>query len=103
MVELIAAAIADEPAATFEHGGVIRKGFSEELDKIRAMASDARQFLAGLEKAERERTGIRSLKLGYNRVFGYYIEVSQSHLGPCLPIIYAGRRWPMASVSTRRS
>ena len=80
VVELIAAAIADEPAANFEHGGVIRKGFSDELDKIRAMASDAKQFLAGLEKAERERTGIKSLKLGYNRVFGYYIEISQSNL-----------------------
>jgi DNA mismatch repair protein MutS len=80
VVKLIAAAIADEPAANFERGGVIRKGFSDELDKIRVMASDARQFLAGLEKAERERTGIKSLKLGYNRVFGYYIEISQSHL-----------------------
>jgi len=91
VVELIAAAIADEPAATFERGGVIRKGFSEELDKIRVMASDARQFLAGLEKAERERTGIRSLKLGYNRVFGYYIEISQSHLA-AVPADYIRRQ-----------
>ncbi len=91
VVELIAAAIADEPAATFERGGVIRKGFSDELDKIRAMASDARQFLAGLEKAERERTGIRSLKLGYNRVFGYYIEISQSHLA-AVPADYIRRQ-----------
>jgi DNA mismatch repair protein MutS len=81
VVELISGAIAEHPASNFDHGGVIRKDFSEELDKIRAMASDARQYLAGLEKQERERTGIRSLKLGYNRVFGYYIEVSQSHLG----------------------
>jgi DNA mismatch repair protein MutS len=78
---LISGAIADHPASNFDHGGVIRKGFSEELDRIRAMASDARQYLAGLEKQERERSGIKSLKLGYNRVFGYYIEVSQSHLG----------------------
>ena len=67
------------------------------------MASDARQFLAGLEKQERERTGIKSLKLGYNRVFGYYIEVSKSNLGSAPPTTYAGRRWPTASVSTRRS
>ncbi len=80
-VELIAHAIADEPASNFEHGGVIRQGFSEELDKVRSIASDAKQFLAGLEKQERGRTGIRSLKLGYNRVFGYYIEVSQANLG----------------------
>jgi len=81
VVELISDAIAEHPASNFDHGGVIRKGFSDELDKIRAMASDARQYLAGLEKQERERTGIKSLKLGYNRVFGYYIEVSQSNLG----------------------
>jgi len=80
VVELVSVAIADHPASNFDHGGVIRKGFSQELDKIRAMAFDAKQFLAGLEKAERERTGIKSLKLGYNRVFGYYIEVSQSNL-----------------------
>ncbi len=81
VVELVSNAIADHPASNFDHGGVIRKGFSEELDRVRAMASDARQFLAGLEKQERVRTGIKSLKLGYNRVFGYYIEVSQSNLG----------------------
>jgi len=81
VVELVSSSIADHPASNFDHGGVIRKGFSDELDKIRAMASDARQFMAGLEKQERERTGIKSLKLGYNRVFGYYIEVSQSNLG----------------------
>lgn len=81
VVELIAKAIADQPAVNFDHGGVIREGYSEELDKVRSIARDARQFLAGLEKQEKERTGIKSLKLGYNRVFGYYIEVSQSNLG----------------------
>ena len=81
VVELIARSIADQPAASFDHGGVIRKGFSEELDKTRSIASDARQFLAGLEKQERERTGIKSLKVGYNRVFGYYIEISTANLG----------------------
>jgi len=81
IVELVSNSIADQPASNFDHGGVIRKGFSEELDSIRSMASDARQYLAGLEKQEKERTGIKSLKLGYNRVFGYYIEVSQSNLG----------------------
>jgi DNA mismatch repair protein MutS len=81
IIELISSAIADNPASNFDHGGVIRKGFAEELDKIRGMASDARQYLAGLEKQERERSGIKSLKVGYNRVFGYYIEISQSNLG----------------------
>lgn len=73
-VGLIAAAIEDDPAA----GRVIRAGFSEELDKLRSLTRDARQYLAELEARERERTGIKSLKLGYNKVFGYYIEVSKA-------------------------
>ena len=71
---LIAAAISADPTP----GGVIRAGFSEELDRLRTTARDARQFLADLESRERERTGIRALKVGYNRVFGYYLEVSKA-------------------------
>lgn len=91
VIELITRSIADEPAANFEHGGVIRQGFSEELDKLRSISTDARQFLAGLEKQEKERTGIKSLKLGYNRVFGYYIEISTSNLGS-VPADYIRRQ-----------
>jgi DNA mismatch repair protein MutS len=80
IVDLITQAIVDEPGATLEHGGVIREGFSQELDEIRQSASDAKRYLANLERQERERTGIKSLKVGYNRVFGYYIEVSKSNL-----------------------
>ncbi len=78
-VALIAVAIADEPG-TIEQGGVIREGFSTELDDIRSKAKDARQYLAEIERRERERTKIKSLKVGYNRVFGYYIEVSRANL-----------------------
>ena len=77
---LIDAAITDEPSAQPGDGGVIRAGFSPELDRIRAMASDARGFIVRLEAKERERTGIRNLKVGFNQVFGYYIEVSKSNL-----------------------
>lgn len=82
--ELLAAAIADEPPATLDKRGVIRKGFSAELDGIDVAARDARQWVAGLERRERERTGIKSLKVGFNKVFGYYIEVTSanSHLVP---------------------
>ncbi|HEU4759581.1 MAG TPA: DNA mismatch repair protein MutS [Dehalococcoidia bacterium] len=72
---LIAAAVAEDP----QQEAVIRPGFSEELDALRSAARDARQFLADLERRERERTGIKSLKVGYNKVFGYYIEVSKSN------------------------
>ncbi len=75
---LIAEAIADEPTGSPGEGGVIRPGFSEELDRLKTAAGDARRFIAGLEQRERERTGIRSLKVGYNQVFGYYIEVGKS-------------------------
>ena len=79
IVDLIARAIADEPGY-LEQGGVIREGFSPELDKLRYSSEEAKQYLAGLEQRERQRTGIRSLKVGYNRVFGYYIEVSRANL-----------------------
>jgi DNA mismatch repair protein MutS len=76
-VTLITAAIADDA----QEGNAIRPGFSAELDALRSVARDARQYLADLERRERERTGIKSLKVGYNRVFGYYIEVSKANAG----------------------
>ena len=80
VANLIDAAIADEPSTQPGDGGVIREEFSPELDRIRVMSRDARGFIAGLETQERERTGIRNLKVGFNHVFGYYIEVSRSNL-----------------------
>jgi len=76
--DLLARALVEDPPATLQEGGVIRPGFSEELDRWRAMAKEAQAWLADLEQRERERTGIRTLKVGYNRVFGYYIEVSKA-------------------------
>ena len=78
-VDLISKAIADEPPQNLGDG-VIKAGFSPELDSIRVAAKDAKSYLANLERVERERTGIKALKVGYNRVFGYYIEISNSNL-----------------------
>ncbi len=75
----IAQAIDDDPGATLDAGNVVRPGFSPELDSLRLIRRDVRRFLAELEAGERERTGIKSLKIGYNRVFGYYIEVSKAN------------------------
>jgi DNA mismatch repair protein MutS len=86
VVDLIARAIADEPG-DLEQGGVIKEGFSPELDEIRRNSRQAKQYLAGLEQRERQRTGIRSLKVGYNRVFGYYLEVSRANLS-LVPVDY---------------
>jgi len=77
---LIAETIVDQPPASLNEGGVIRPGFSQDLDNLRLMSKNAKQYLANLERQERERTGIKSLKVGYNKVFGYYIEVSKTNL-----------------------
>ncbi|MBM4450440.1 MAG: DNA mismatch repair protein MutS [Chloroflexi bacterium] len=79
-VDLVTHAIVDEPPATLEHGGAIRDGFSQELDHVKQAATEAKNYLANLERQEREQTGIKSLKVSYNRVFGYYIEVSKANL-----------------------
>ncbi len=80
IVEYIERAISDRPPSDFERGGIIRAGFSSELDDLRATLTGGRKFLAEFEERERKRTGIRSLKVGYNKVFGYYIEVTRPNL-----------------------
>ena len=79
LTQLIEAAVAPEPSASVGDGNVIRGGFSAELDQLKRASGDARSFIANLESRERERTGIRGLKVGYNQVFGYYIEVSKAN------------------------
>jgi len=73
----ISAAIVDEPPFTVREGGMIRPGFSAELDDLIASVKDSREWIAGLEASEKERTGIKNLRVGYNKVFGYYIEISK--------------------------
>lgn len=77
-VALLARAICDEPAFSVREGGIIREGYSAELDELRTIAKDSRRLLQEMEQKEKEATGIRSLKIGYNKVFGYYIEVRHS-------------------------
>jgi len=77
--DLIGRAIADDPPAVLGTGEAIRPGFNPELDNLRAMSKDAKSWIAGLEAQERQRTGIKSLKVGYNKVFGYYIEISNAN------------------------
>ncbi len=79
IADLVRRAISEEAPAVAGAGGVFRPGFSEELDAIAAASREAREWIASLEGRERERTGIKSLKVGYNKVFGYYIEVSKTH------------------------
>jgi DNA mismatch repair protein MutS len=79
VMTLIAQAIVDEPPATMAKGSFIRAGFSAELDAIVAGSREAKVWVAGLEETERKRTGIKTLKVGFNKVFGYYIEVTHAN------------------------
>jgi DNA mismatch repair protein MutS len=87
LVACIAAALVDEPAPTLKEGGLIRPGYSEALDTLRTTSSDGKEWIANLEATEREQTGIKSLKVGYNSVFGYYIEVTKPN------VAYVPKSW----------
>ena len=78
-VDRIAATLSDEPPAQLSAGGTIREGFSDELDELRRVAGTARSSCRSCRRRESKRTGIPSLKVSYNRVFGYYLEVSNAH------------------------
>jgi DNA mismatch repair protein MutS len=80
VVALIEQAIADDAPVTLASGGVICPGFSAELDNVTTASRDAKRWVANLEASERKRTGVKSLKVGYNKVFGYYIEVTKANL-----------------------
>ena len=77
--KLLESALADDPPITVQDGGVIREGFNSELDHLRDLRKDGKSYIATIESRERERTRIPSLKVRYNRVFGYFIEVTRSH------------------------
>ena len=74
---LISAAIVDEPPFTVREGGMIRSGYNAELDELQSIMTDGKGILTRIEAKEKEKTGIKTLKVGYNRVFGYYIEISR--------------------------
>jgi DNA mismatch repair protein MutS len=84
MYELIDRSIADDPPVTVREGGIIKPGYDDEVDRLRDAAANGRDWILSLEAKERERTGIKNLKIGYTKVFGYYIEVTKSyfHLVP---------------------
>lgn len=79
VVNIIAGAIADDPGQNIQEGGFIRAGFDDELDKLKSISTDAKKWIAALEQQERQKTGINTLKVGFNSVFGYYIEVTKAN------------------------
>jgi DNA mismatch repair protein MutS len=78
--DLVEKSIADDPPANTREGGIIRDGFDKELDSLRSILRDGKGWISQMESSERQRTGIKSLKVGYNNVFGYYLEVSRANL-----------------------
>jgi DNA mismatch repair protein MutS len=85
LVDLIHAAIADTPAVGLKDGGLIRPGYNAELDELRGLASEGHAWLAKYQATEQERTGIKTLKVRHNKVFGFYIEVSKGQSGAVPP------------------
>ena len=79
IADLLARALTERPPATLAEGGVILAGYDAELDELRELRDGGRQYIASLQQRERDRTGIASLKVGFNRVFGYYLEVTNAH------------------------
>ena len=80
VTDLLNLSIAEDPPVSLSGGGLIRKGFNQKLDNLREIATSGKSFLAQLEAKERERTGISSLKVKFNRVFGYFLEITRKHL-----------------------
>ncbi len=85
LVTLIERAIADEPPVSLKDGGIIRAGYNAELDELRALASEGHDWLAKYQASEQERTGIKTLKVRHNKVFGFFIEVSKGQAGAVPP------------------
>ncbi|MDE6789269.1 MAG: DNA mismatch repair protein MutS [Ruminococcus sp.] len=79
IVRLVENAIIDEPPVSVKEGGIIKDGFNKELDNLRHIMSHGREIIDGIEQREKEATGIKNLKIGFNRVFGYYLEVTRSY------------------------
>ncbi|MDE5569647.1 MAG: DNA mismatch repair protein MutS [Ruminococcus sp.] len=79
IVRLVENAIMDEPPVSVKEGGIIKDGFNKELDNLRHIMSHGREIIDGIEQREKEATGIKNLKIGFNRVFGYYLEVTRSY------------------------
>ncbi len=80
LVELLDMSISEDPPVSITEGGIFKAGYDAELDKLREASRDGKQWIADLEEKERRRTGIKSLKVGFNKVFGYYIEVTKANV-----------------------
>src|SRR5690606_6229861 len=81
IADLVDTVLVDDPPLSLREGGLIRAGYDEYLDKLREASTSGKRWLADLESRERQATGIKTLKIGFNKVFGYYLEVSKANIG----------------------
>lgn len=97
LTALIQSSIVDNPPFTIKEGGMIRSGYHPELDELKAMSRGGKEWIAALETSERERTGIKNLKVGFNKVFGFYLEISKGSLGLVRPDFGYERKQTLAN------
>ena len=103
VTDLIKRAIVEDPPLAQKDGGIIKEGYNEDVDKFRRSRTDGKKWLSELEAKERERTGIKTMKIKYNRVFGYSLEITILLKIWCRIIISVNRRLPMQSDTLPRS
>ena len=103
LADLLQRALVENPPVVIREGGVIAEGFDAELDELRAISTNAGDYLVRLEQQEKARTGLSTLKVGYNRVQGYFIELSRGQAEQAPPTTSAGRPSRVPSVLLRRN
>jgi DNA mismatch repair protein MutS len=103
MKKLIEDTIGDDPPFSVREGGMIKPGFSPEVDRLRSLTENAKGEVAAIEASERERTGIKKLKVGYNKVFGYYIEMPRSQSDEVPANYIKSRPWLITNALLLRS
>ena len=97
LYELLDKSIVEDPPIGIKEGGIIKDGYNEELDELRSISSGSKDFILKIEQEEKEKTGIKNLKLGYNKVFGYYIEVSKGSISQIKPEFGYERKQTLAN------
>ena len=97
LYELLDKSIVEDPPIGIKEGGIIKDGYNEELDELRSISSGSKDFILKIEQEEKEKTGIKNLKLGYNKVFGYYIEISKGSISQIKPEFGYERKQTLAN------
>ena len=103
LAERLATALMDDPPLALKEGGIFRDGYDADLDELRRASREGKSWISHLQEREIASTGIKSLKVRFNSVFGYFIEITKSNLATCRRITRASKRRWAASASSRRS